>query len=1049
MNQPPVKVFWLQPEVVLAAQVNMPGTITYPAHNISYHNVTAGSHTDLEADMLFVLGSTPGADDLGRGRLRPGSTSLMLRIGRASQGFEDGQVDIVHGAYITVLNDFRVWAKIPEIGPAPDYIEYKDAALLVSDNTINPPPVANTGAPYARAIDPDTETIAVALSAAGSYAVADDATITGYLWDVKDGTIILGGSATDASIYVEFPAGFRWVKLTVTDSNGKSHTSRVPILADDPANSLCAGGLQVTNITRTDQGTTARLRVLQDLPRDDYLDGGLVMLWEDRDPSVYGTPEYTTRANLLFTGWHHTEQASSRALETHLQRETELVCVDVAGRLDNLPGFPQRLELPDETEGLTWGEMPAPNMDKFLHYLIHWHSTAASLTDFFVSGTWEQYAFVLFDAVGDTLWNQLARQASRMLPDHALTVDRYGALRVVANPQYQNVGDRTATIQNNITVQSWSELDFGYQRSPRVHTLRANAVLVQDEWQIDTDGKKTLLTAFARAPGLAPAQGGREQTLGERLAPDQQTLNDVAGHHLARMNARYGPVSVNLNANADPWFFDPGAMTWVELIATAETAPPRGWGFTNVRALCREVSVDYSYTEAATLTRARVTLELETVGQPGVTEEQEPALPPGEQPEPPPDLTPYVPDYGLRSGQEKVVAICRDGYVYRTTDFQTLASAGGPTWSRVSMGISEYIYSFVVDPFSPGYINGSGAINGYIATENAIYRLENLFGTLAVTTLHSFATVAPFANGCFRAIGASFGRYFENDADNPWLICVSDYNGIAAKKREWATYSIDAGATWSAEVRTSSNAFTSSSGTTQSNDIDIYLSPKTPGLAITISYSTNLATAESYVTTDWGATWAKLDYPDLNIGRYIGGPIHVPWPDNDDEALVYHGWLDIVSSAHHFRLKRVNGTSITDISPSDGTRYYGPLGRIFGVRTFDSNRQYVVMAGYGSDSSTNRALDHHRVFASSDYGDTWTSIYTGAGGAEPSASFAKYAAFAGDTEQAIFMWGSRCNIRYTNDFGANVDNKVGNIATLNGGTLPDHNFIGIAGGPTA
>lgn len=883
-NLPPIKVFWLQPEVVMAAQVNIPGPILYPIQDIPFDTVSAGDYADCEADMTVLFGSAPGLDDYGRTRLRSTPTSSLLKIGRASQGYEDGQVNIVNDAYVTVLNDFRVFAKISVID---NYIEYKDTDLAVGDLTAEPPPVANTGAPFARTIDPGETTIRVYLDSSTSFAVADGASIASRTWNIKDGSFALGSVATDTAVYVDFPAGFRWVALTVVDDNGKSHTSRVPILADDPDDSLCVPGMQLLNLTRNRAGTTARIRPLQDLPRADYPDGSLVMAFEQRDPAIFGSPDPTDHSGLLFVGWHQRDEAGSAAQEFYLRRDTTLTCVDILGRLDTLPGFHQRLEVPDAEEGLTWGEMPAANMDKFLCYLAHWHSTAASVADFTPSGTGDSYPFVLFDAGGDTLYSQMQRQANRLVPDYDFTTTRYGQLRVVANPQFQDPADRTSTIHASVSAQGWQAIEFDYQRPPRVHTLRGSALLTQDEWLV-VDAEKQLLTpVFCVAPGTAPGQGGRDATLGERLAQSQAALNRCIGHHYARLNTRYGNIRVTLNSNADPWDFDPGAGTWVQLLVPADTAPQRGLDFTSVRCLCQEVSIDYAYGEAGTTYRARVVLEPETVGLPAITETKDAALPVGTQP-----TVTTPPDFGLIEGQQKLAALSRTGMLYTTADYQTGSGSGGPTYAETDLGITDTTcLSFVVDPFSPGYPGhpgsvAGGAVNAWVVGEANVWRVSDLFGTPSAAIVHTFP-VAISASSVFqsRTIGASFGRYFPTQSDNPWLLCVSHYADEAGHTGTWATYSVDGGNTWSSEVQITSHYDTDVTGNDPANIPALYMSPRTPGYARTAAYTETYSPAQAaeHETTDWGATWTPVMTPadDDPIERQV---LWYAW--QDDTTLV-------------------------------------------------------------------------------------------------------------------------------------------------------------------
>jgi hypothetical protein len=286
---------------------------------------------------------------------------------------------------------------------------------------------------------------------------------------------------------------------------------------------------------------------------------------------------------------------------------------------------------------------------------------------------------------------------------------------------------------------------------------------------------------------------------------------------------------------------DPADMTWVDLYVSDATSPQRGLTLEfPTRCLPHEVRIDYRYTETGVTQETRVTLEVETVGRPALTEEREAALPVGDVP-----LVTIPPDFGLVDGQGLVAGVDLDGYIYRTTDFQTPSGSGGPTWDRVDTGITETIYSFVVDPFSPGYIDGVGSIDGWIATETDIYRVEDMFGTPSVTSVHTFATTASASSFHWRSIQASFGAYFA-EGINPWLLCISYYGDTSGHTGTWATYSLDGGATWATEVQIS--LLYDSDTPTRFNPIGVYASPKTPGLA----YSAAHIESESGEPPLWG-----------------------------------------------------------------------------------------------------------------------------------------------------------------------------------------------------
>jgi hypothetical protein len=81
------------------------------------------------------------------------------------------------------------------------------------------------------------------------------------------------------------------------------------------------------------------------------------------------------------------------------------------------------------------------------------------------------------------------------------------------------------------------------------------------------------------------------------------------------------------------------------------------------------------------------------------------------------------------------------------------------------------------------------------------------------------------------------------------------------------------------------------------------------------------------------------------------------------------------------------------------------------------------------------------VFVSDDYGDTWTAIY-GPVDALANEPFAIGAAFSANDQSAIYIWCSNREVFATVDFGANVDDKSGNLSSLGGGVAPIRGFFG-------
>jgi hypothetical protein len=323
------------PAVVLKARVNL-ASPTYPLTTIPFDGVTVGAFGDVKVDMFMVIGSTDGADDYGRGRVQGSLTSSTIPVGRISQGTHDGEFDLADNAYITIYNDYRIHSKIPYIDDATG-TQYKDSDIAVSTRTgAGTPPVANCGIGTVDYINTGTNLITVTFVGTNSFAVADGATISTYAWDIADGSYTVGTSAS-STITATFVEGFRWVALTVTDSNGTTHTARCPVLAleaaDDPSIPYNAFTIERHNITQV--GQQLDIRFVESIPRSTYLDGCLVLMWDgtpatpsDRShlqcyahrhadgnrPALCGcgrTPANPTRLSAIYRARRYAEQLGS------------------------------------------------------------------------------------------------------------------------------------------------------------------------------------------------------------------------------------------------------------------------------------------------------------------------------------------------------------------------------------------------------------------------------------------------------------------------------------------------------------------------------------------------------------------------------------------------------------------------------------------------------------------------------------------------------------------------------------------------------------------
>ncbi len=557
-----LRLFLLNPDTIFAARVNGSG-FTYPLAECEFDGVTTGAFGDLLESMTVLFGASAGADDLGRQRIRKAADSDTIFFGRSSQGAHDGEVNLQDNAYITALWDYRVWAKIFYIDvdtsttPATS-THYKDHDIAVGTFTDAIPPKSNAGMGMAGTIDSGTSKLQVTLPHEANTSWALSGSISSYLWALPSGVTLDSGLTSDSQITVNCDPGFYWVRLTVTDSNGETHEMRVPIFARDPDSDDSISVFNIESHKIKKDGQELSIRIREAIAESTYPDGTLVMLWED-EPSGP-----TDRSHMKFIGWHQTDPASIDAKRTGILTDTTFQCVDVAGRLKALPVFPQSIG--SNASPSSWDQMSSPNLDKFIHYLLYWHSSALELADWSGSGVGSSYQFMILESGGDSLWSQVAQRAKSMVPDYVLGCNTLGQITENVDPIVQATGSRTATVQTTLTEADWASIRYRHQRPPRVHWLRGDAFLA--------DGV-TLTPLFCIAPGDTPGQGEISQQQGHQLTQSQSDLNITEGHRYARLNAEQTHFRIVLAEGADKGI-EPADMTWVRMDIGADAMDCQG-----------------------------------------------------------------------------------------------------------------------------------------------------------------------------------------------------------------------------------------------------------------------------------------------------------------------------------------------------------------------------------------------------------------------------------------------------------------------------------------
>jgi hypothetical protein len=730
-----------EPKIVFQARVNQ-SEVTYPLADFTYDSADpAYDYNDIRPGMTLHLGTTQGAADLGKQRVRQAFTADTAYVGWSSIGNHPGELTITDDAYITVYEWYEVWSKIPLI--ASNGTMFKDYNIPLGTYGVQTPPVANGGPGIAKKPDPITNKLRVNFDAGNSFATVGGSLT--YLWELpSSGATLITGLPTSQQIAVDFDPCVKqqhyYVYLTVTDTNGKFHTCSIPVYV--------GSGLELFSITTHNidiSGQSLTITIKEELAQRKYPPGTLVMVWEEEyynseNVSLYGP---TGREHMRFIGWFNQTNESLKGTKKNIQKTLAIPCLDIVGRLKSLPGFPQLLQRKNSPSD--WTQIQSLNIDLYVHYILYWHSTALELADFVWSGVGSTtYPLKTLGSDGNNIYAQA--QGRSWAIRYNLTCDTFGRLAMKPDPILQDVSNRTSVVQQTLTNVDYKNMRLKTIKHPRTHWLRGASIVAS---------VNKVLTAFCIAPGVAPGQGDRSVDTNEQLVASQEELNIREGHNYARQNNELQEISFEL-MQAGYGGIEPAYMEWLNISLTEKTR--RNLKLVSERFLPKKVNISYSNTKEGITKKVTVTCEPEVIGEPAVTQ----IIKKNRFDISIPKYTPLIKfpkfnwggiDTSLKwgfaakpSSSGTVYAYLGQGWpgvggitklvVIETDDFWTPSSQGGPTWrltnstSFAEIGIAPGPRDISIDPFSPLFIGTGDQVNALVTLRDDLFHLADLHGSI-------------------------------------------------------------------------------------------------------------------------------------------------------------------------------------------------------------------------------------------------------------------------------------------------------------------------------
>lgn len=556
--------YLLNPDIVLQCSVAQ-SVFFDPVEVVFFDNVTAGSYSNVRIGQTVVVESSTGVYK-GKMFVRKAAVDGALYIQPASAG----EVNLADNDILKVLDLFEPHIKKPRI--LPDGSVFKNYDLAFTSAAASQPPVADPGPWYAKRLN-GAASVSVSLSGSNSFAIEDGATITTYLWDIEDGTVT-SGTINSATLTVTFPDGYRWISLTVTDSNGQTHTAYKLIVTTDNYNQMKIGTLTGS----LSEGWECQATLLA-ADASDYPRGTALIVWaeEQRGATAGSLNGVSGYEHIKFAGWTRHEITGIEPYRSTF----EVNALNMQGFMDLLVGFPQTTVY--SASPTSWWDVANHNAWRHIHHIVYWHSNFFELTSTERPTWWDDFPAVELDASGPTLREQINFIANGVRAKFA--VDRTGRAYFRFNPHLMTEAERNAlTITVTLANTDWKErVDIQIEHIPKINSLAGSGVVASSS---------DITAKLSAAPGTMPAYAGGQEALDAQLIEDQDDLNNRTGRQYALLNIDTPQIPLQIINGG--MIADPAWQEWIEFTQAASTNK-RAIDYNEQRFVLDSLTVSYQH----------------------------------------------------------------------------------------------------------------------------------------------------------------------------------------------------------------------------------------------------------------------------------------------------------------------------------------------------------------------------------------------------------------------------------------------------------------------
>jgi hypothetical protein len=521
-----------QPRTVLQCQIN-DASISKGARTINYDTVSLGNFSAVEAGMTLLVGSTAGARDIGKIRIRSATASSFLVA-------ENSDINWANRLFLTVLRYWEIWPIYPRIIPDPnkdtDVIFYKDYDIPYSNQN-------SIGGTFVnmlshRAAYLQTGSVALWYCSSGTYNLLGN--VLNYNWSFEGGTP--SGSSLANPGYVSYSAPGHYVtRLIVSGTSGEIDTSYryVSIYNTPDVSSVGNTPLkwQINNLSgsRGEAGYRAQITVWENITINE---GDVVVLFSNdwygsANKSIGGNDE--NNSSIFFVG--HIRDGTIKY--DYKQSSVTFEIASITDVMKSSEGYAISLE--SSAAPSKWFQMLDLDGRRGLYHYLKWHTTVMSIADFSFAG--QDLKGQYFDSDRTSMYEALYNFMHGALMGTVIS-DRQGHIWADVDAQAYSNPSGSFPIQFSLTTQDWmGEPSIEERNKIQTSFIEMGGVAYSGVYT------GTFSALLSNAPGNAPSVRGTAKTIEGLYLAGQSQLNTMAGNVLANENSRYPSISFDLTSN--------------------------------------------------------------------------------------------------------------------------------------------------------------------------------------------------------------------------------------------------------------------------------------------------------------------------------------------------------------------------------------------------------------------------------------------------------------------------------------------------------------------